>query len=328
MYRNNSSKRTQPVLSNVTAAPPQHRAVRMRVDDSERWGGRYAQAQPRLYLIIHDICGKGLNDPISQQCLGVLAKCPSVSILATLVNLNSVLRWTPIALAQYRWTYMHTPTFQTSEVCKGASALVVEEKKGHDSNLEAANEDGEDGGEDETGVPTSLATSSAVPVAAEELPIPTKAPARKGKSSSSTSIAAATAANSADLATSSINAINKSLMPKHVEFMTALLDAVRKKTRLLRDKVAANPSNRTLPVICSSTGMAADYVSHWNGVSTRELLEKLRGGLVVKTMKELEGVMKEYFDHDVIVRVPHQGHEYICFKPQHHRNVNRNVSFN
>lgn len=104
---------------------PQQRTARARVDDSERWGGRYALAQSKLYLIIPDICGEFLSDTLSQQCLSILAQCPSVAIVATVENLNSISVWDRTLLARFQWSYHHCATFERYNLALSKFPLVV-----------------------------------------------------------------------------------------------------------------------------------------------------------------------------------------------------------
>lgn len=88
------------------------RPMRMTTQNAYRWGGRYAIAQSKLYIIIHDILGNNLNNAISQQCLSILASCESVALFVTLENLNSIVHWNKVMLGKFRWIYEDVPTFQ------------------------------------------------------------------------------------------------------------------------------------------------------------------------------------------------------------------------
>lgn len=75
------------------------------------WGGRYAHAQAKLYLIVHSIDGDCLQSIESQRILARLADCASVSIIATSDKVNAPLLWGHEELARFRWTFVHVPTY-------------------------------------------------------------------------------------------------------------------------------------------------------------------------------------------------------------------------
>ena len=88
----------------------------MAVQDAERWGGRYALSQSKLYIVVHDICGEGLASAAAQRCLATLAACESVALLATVESLNSVAHWDRRMLANFHWSYLHAPTYKYSRI--------------------------------------------------------------------------------------------------------------------------------------------------------------------------------------------------------------------
>ena len=42
-----------------------------------RWGGRYAHAKSKVYLLVNAIDGEALTSVVSQRCLAILAQCES-----------------------------------------------------------------------------------------------------------------------------------------------------------------------------------------------------------------------------------------------------------
>ena len=80
------------------------------------WGKRYVHAQSRLYILIESIDGESLRSPASTQVLSMLASCNSVSLIATADTLNTGLLWNTAQLSAFRWSYVHTPTFDSHDV--------------------------------------------------------------------------------------------------------------------------------------------------------------------------------------------------------------------
>lgn len=92
------------------------------------WGGRYAHAQGRLYIVIHDIGADSLSSPSCQECLSLLAACASVSIIATVEHLNTPSLWNPSQLSRFNWMYEHIPTYVNFPLTK-KSAFVSDRNK-------------------------------------------------------------------------------------------------------------------------------------------------------------------------------------------------------
>lgn len=90
------------------------------------WGGRYAHAQGRLFIVLHDIGAESISSPLSQEALSILAACPSVSIIATAEHLNTPLLWTTAQLARFRWTYAHCPTYEICDLAHRKCPFVAD----------------------------------------------------------------------------------------------------------------------------------------------------------------------------------------------------------
>ena len=80
------------------------------------WGGRYAHAQAKLYIVVNSIDGACLQSIESQRVLATLAECSSVSLLATSDKVNAPLLWGCQELSKFRWTYLHVPTYVDYEI--------------------------------------------------------------------------------------------------------------------------------------------------------------------------------------------------------------------
>ena len=80
------------------------------------WGGRYVHALPRLYILVNAIDGVALQSVESQRVLAALAECPAVGLIASADKLNAPLLWSNQMLDQYRWYYVHTPTYESHEL--------------------------------------------------------------------------------------------------------------------------------------------------------------------------------------------------------------------
>lgn len=76
------------------------------------WGKRYVHAQARLYILIDSIDGPLLRSELVIRVLSQLAACSSVSLIAASDTLNASMLWSPLQLAHFRWTYMHTPIWE------------------------------------------------------------------------------------------------------------------------------------------------------------------------------------------------------------------------
>lgn len=75
------------------------------------WGGRYAHAQAKLYILVHEIGAEALTSPESQESLRILASCESISLIASAEHLQTPLLWRPEMLQDLRWVYLHFPTY-------------------------------------------------------------------------------------------------------------------------------------------------------------------------------------------------------------------------
>lgn len=95
-----------------------------------RWGGRYAHAISKLYIVVHEIDGESLRSHEYQHILSILASCESVSMIASFNSVNTPVLWDPTMQGKFRWTYVHTLTCepfqlnisQLSEVNKEVSS--------------------------------------------------------------------------------------------------------------------------------------------------------------------------------------------------------------
>ena len=75
------------------------------------WGGRFAHAQAKLYIVVKGIDGDCLQGIESQRVLADLAQCPAVSIIATCDKINAPLLWGNDLLSKFRWSFEHVPTY-------------------------------------------------------------------------------------------------------------------------------------------------------------------------------------------------------------------------
>ena len=319
---------------------------RQNVHDQERWGGRYAIAKSKLFLIVHDICGDALSSPLSQECLSLLASCKSVSILATVENLNSVAHWDRRVLARYNWSYRHTPTFEPARIPYNSFPLVSGELNG----LEAEAVEGEetvhvseiDGTEVANNTDDYFQASPLVDEVSTSTPTPTKTTAKtkktkptarasnnsktsmeppvlpvtstKSKASKVNGNAPQTAA-AAEVAPSraavSLAAIKKSVTGNHNTVLEALVKAVLAKTAKLDKQRETEAASST--VVRPKPAITARAL-HENGVPFRAFYNSLKGSLVVKSDTMLRDLLKEFVDHAVIGYTYHQNEEYVFFK--------------
>ena len=74
--------------------------------------GRPSHKQSKLYILVNSIEGESLRSDESQSCLSLLAACSSISIIATVDNLNASILWNPIMLSNFRWINSHVPTYR------------------------------------------------------------------------------------------------------------------------------------------------------------------------------------------------------------------------
>jgi hypothetical protein len=357
-------------LAAGTVAQNRARAARGSVISADRWGGRYAQAQSRLYLIIHDITGPGLCDAVVQQCLATLAQCVSVSIVATLGNLNSIVQWDRRLLAQFGWSYHHYATFERSPVVGSSFPLVVPDsallmpvegagtddmgegelvdgdsavKAGpsggaaerssadaNEPNLAAKVKTTRDQGVSKSVVKSASAGSKAAAagstkkVASSAAPVSATAAAQSKLGTAAPGTLTSTASH--NLAVKALDAINKSLTTKHTALLATIVETLRTQARTAAAEAgdattsAAYGSRRgahSTRVTAQTMGGQTrhDPLSHTQGVPLMQLYAKLKSSLQVSSVTHLHNLLKEYFDHAVLVAVKHQSEEYLCLKP-------------
>lgn len=87
------------------------------------WGGRFAHAKAKLYIVVQNIDAESLQSSESQRVLAALAECPSVSLIATCDKVNTPLLWSSGMLAKFRWHFQHVPTFESRPVPSGFALL-------------------------------------------------------------------------------------------------------------------------------------------------------------------------------------------------------------
>jgi hypothetical protein len=340
------------------------------VVSADRWGGRYAQAQSRLYLIIHDITGPVLCDAVVQQCLATLAQCASVSMVATLGNLNSIVQWDRRLLAQFGWSYHHYATFERSPVVGSSFPLVVPDsallmpvegagtddmgegelvdgdsavKSGpysgaaalvsadaDDANRAATSKTASAQGVSKSVVKSARAGSKATTagstkkVTISAAPVSATAAAQTKLGTTAPGTLTSTATH--NLAVKALDAINKSLTTKHTALLATIVETLRTQARNAAAEAgdattsAAYGSRRgahsTRVTAQTSGGQARhDPLSYTQGVPLMQLYAKLKSSLQVSSVTHLHNLLKEYFDHAVLVAVKHQSEEYLCLKP-------------
>lgn len=76
-----------------------------------RWGGRYAHAYSKLYILINNISSNSLSSQLTHHCLAKLAACSAIAVIATIEHLNSPIVWDSTMLCNYNWNCMHFPTY-------------------------------------------------------------------------------------------------------------------------------------------------------------------------------------------------------------------------
>lgn len=316
---------------------------RQNVHDQERWGGRYAIAKSKLFLIVHNICGDALSSPLSQECLSILAACKSVAVLATVENLNSVSHWDRRVLSRYNWTYRHAATFEPARIPHDSFPLISGELNGLDGEAPEGDEtvhvseidgSGERDQEDYFQTqPQDDDTSAIISTAPSRRPSKSSAQASnatqgvamgppsassasgKGKGSKANGNAPQTAA-AAEVAPSraavSLAAIKKSVTGNHNTVLEALVKAVLDKAAKLEKKrqLEEAPSSNTVRV----KPVIAARPLHENGVPFRTFYNSLKGSLVVKSETMLRDLLKEFVDHAVIGYTYHQNEEFVYFK--------------
>jgi hypothetical protein len=360
-------------LAAGTLAQNRARTARGSVVSADRWGGRYAQAQSRLYLIIHDITGPALCDAVVQQCLATLAQCVSVSIVATLGNLNSIVQWDRRLLAQFGWSYHHYATFERSPVARSSFPLVVPDsallmpvegaaeieetgegelvdgdsavKAGpYSGAVERTSADADDTNRAATSKPASaqggasksigkstsagskaVTAGSTKKVAGAAVSTSTSAAAQSKLGTTAPGTLTSTATH--NLAVKALDAINKSLTTKHTALLATIVETLRTQARTATAEAgdatnssAAYGSRRgahSTRVTAQAAGGQSrhDPLSYTQGVPLMQLYAKLKSSLQVSSVTHLHNLLKEYFDHAVLVAVKHQSEEYLCLKP-------------
>ena len=85
-------------------------------DVDPNWGGRFTQAKAKLYVLVHAIDGEALQSKEAQGVLAALAACPSISLVASCDKVNAPLLWSNDLLTQFRWSFQHTPTYDSYSV--------------------------------------------------------------------------------------------------------------------------------------------------------------------------------------------------------------------
>lgn len=99
---------------------------------------RYSHAQAKLYIVIHDLGGTALSNLDSIYALSVLASCSSISIFASMDNIN-----TPSLISSsnfndsFNWFYEHTPTYYSHTMSDSFCFFTVSNKKKTSSSSDA-----------------------------------------------------------------------------------------------------------------------------------------------------------------------------------------------
>ncbi|KAJ1426737.1 origin recognition complex subunit 2-domain-containing protein [Ochromonadaceae sp. CCMP2298] len=287
------------------------RGGRMVVQDAHRWGGRYALAQSKLYVVIHDVCGHALSSEASQQCLSVLAACPSVSLLACVENLNSIAVWDRRMLANYRWSFEHVPTYRSFRLPQNhpffASADVLEAELLQDqADEQEAPEERQGEGEGLGLVEGASGSSAGAKHPSQSAPVGVPL-AQTGHS------------RMAAVTQQQMDVILKSLTKNHNELMEVLVACIRDKAhkeRLrLQQLAASSASSRTSRTKGTVQLGSGDRWNAEKGERFDLLLDSLKVKLIVKTDSELHALLKEFVDHKVVMLVPHKNAIHICLKP-------------
>jgi hypothetical protein len=131
-----------------------------------------------------------------------------------------------------------------------------------------------------------------------------------------------------NLAVKALDAINKSLTTKHTALLATIVETLRTQARTAAAEAgdaasgsgAAYGSRRgahSTRVTAQTAGGQSrhDPLSHTQGVPLMQLYAKLKSSLQVSSVTHLHNLLKEYFDHAVLVAVKHQSEEYLCLKP-------------
>jgi hypothetical protein len=300
----------------------------------------------------------------------MLAQCASVSIVATLGNLNSIVQWDRRLLAQFGWSYHHYATFERSPVVGSSFPLVVPDsallmpvegagtddmgegelvdensavKTGPYNGAAGASADADDTkrgaiskpasaqvASKSVGKSTSISSKAASAgstkkVASSAAPVSATAAAQTKLGTAAPGPLTSTATH--NLAVKALDAINKSLTTKHTALLATIVETLRTQARTaaaeaddVTNNSAAYGSRRgahsTRVTAQTSGGQARhDPLSHTQGVPLMQLYAKLKSSLQVSSVTHLHNLLKEYFDHAVLVAVKHQSEEYLCLKP-------------
>lgn len=321
------------------------RSSRAVVADSERWGGRYALAQSKLYIVVHDICGAALCSETTQQCLAVLAECKSVALLATAENLNSVVHWDRRVLAMYCWSYHHVPTYEPSERPSAAFPLICRDLEAAVASAIKHAAEGAEEGEDDAGVDVDWDSmpvdsgkgSGSRGVAISSDPAKSNGVSLVGSSVGSSNTnnkgqggghqeshqpprAQAVSASTNSMAGRSLAALTDSVTANHNGLIQMLVRAIKdKKQRILAQRAAESDSSassgRNTSRRATATHTAEGKINHEGGVQIEALLQLGKAAIIVKDMKGLRNLLKEFIDHSVVTIISHNGQEYVCLKP-------------
>ena len=66
---------------------------------------------PDFYLIVHNICGIGLQTSQAQLTLSQLATCRRIHFIASVDLIKGPLLWDQGALSRFKWVWQHCPTY-------------------------------------------------------------------------------------------------------------------------------------------------------------------------------------------------------------------------
>lgn len=94
------------------------------------WGKHIAATiernQKQLIILLHNIDGPNLRDPLDQSVLAALVENPAVLMLATVDHINATLLHTSRHLESFKWVYCRVDTFEfpSQELLAGHSSLL------------------------------------------------------------------------------------------------------------------------------------------------------------------------------------------------------------
>lgn len=69
----------------------------------------------RLYITVHNIDGQNLRTLQVQNCLGILASCPNIHLIASVDHINATLLFDQDRTAMFNWVWHDTSTFRSYE---------------------------------------------------------------------------------------------------------------------------------------------------------------------------------------------------------------------